>query len=67
MGWLFIAIGLFSLLGGAFGWSFFMQNRRAQMMSSLLGETGARVFYCLLGLAIAGFGVAGVLGAVPMR
>ena len=56
-GVLCIIIGFFPVAAVLFNWQFFMQNRKARVMASILGETGMRVFYVLLGLAfiIGGF------------
>ena len=59
--YLFIGAGLFSAAGGLRGWSWFMNSRKARFFTSILGETGARVFYALLGAALAGAG----LGLLP--
>ena len=47
-----IAGGLFAILGSIFNWDFFFENRRAQLFMDLLGRTGARIFYVLLGLLL---------------
>ena len=59
---LFVAAGLFSLAGAAFDWQWFMANSRAAVFVRLIGRTGARVLYALLGLFLVGLGMAGFLG-----
>ena len=54
---IFILIGLFVLAGAGFNLDFFMENRRAQLFVSLLGRTGARIFYIILGLGFVIFGL----------
>jgi small neutral amino acid transporter SnatA (MarC family) len=54
--------GLFSIAGGLFGWEWFMANRRAAIFVRILGMTGARTFYVLLGLFVAAIGIGGALG-----
>ncbi|MCC7290665.1 MAG: hypothetical protein IT449_01235 [Phycisphaerales bacterium] len=44
--------GLFAAAGGAFGWGFFMNSRRAQIFVRLFGHTGARGFYVFLGVLL---------------
>jgi small neutral amino acid transporter SnatA (MarC family) len=51
------AIGLFSMAGGLFDWNWFMTSRRAWIFVKLLGRTGARAFYVLLGLALIILGI----------
>jgi hypothetical protein len=41
-----------------------MNGRRAGIFVSLLGRTAARILYVVLGLLIAGAGVAGALGLI---
>lgn len=57
LGLLLVLIGAFAVAGGLFDWSWFMGNRRARRFVFLFGPTGARVFYALLGGALAGAGV----------
>ena len=65
--YLIIVAGLFSVAGGIFGWTWFLNSRRARLWVKLFGMGGARVFYVVLGLLIAGLGVALATGALPMR
>lgn len=64
-GGLFMAVGLFTILGAAANWEWFMNGRRAQFFLWLFGRDGARVIYVLLGLAFAAYGLAILLGMVP--
>jgi hypothetical protein len=57
-------IGLFSMAGGLFDWNWFMTNRRAWLFVKLLGRTGARVFYVLLGLGLIILGILGAYGGI---
>ena len=57
LGALLVAIGIFSIAGALFAWSWFLGNRRARWFMLLLGATGTRVVYALLGGALAGGGV----------
>lgn len=47
---LLASVGLFCLAGAWKNWDWFMNNRRARLIVALLGRTGARWFYGLLGL-----------------
>lgn len=58
MGLVLMACGLFAIAGGFFDWSFFMGNRRARKFVWLLGRSGARIFYGVLGGALIGAGAA---------
>jgi hypothetical protein len=55
---LMMAVGVFCLLGSFKDWDFFMNNRRARIVVSLVGRKGARWFYALLGLAFLSASVA---------
>jgi immunity protein 17 of polymorphic toxin system len=48
-----IAAGLYGSCGGMFDWEWFINNRKPQFFVSLLGRTGTRIFYVLLGSATA--------------
>jgi hypothetical protein len=64
--WVLVAVGLFSILGGVMNWEWFMNHRKARFVVWVFGRTGARAFYVILGLGIAGFGVASLAGIVTM-
>jgi hypothetical protein len=49
--------GLIAIAGGLFNWDWFMDNPKAQGFVKQFGRSGARVFYCVLGLAFAGLGL----------
>lgn len=61
IGLLLVAAGVFSICGAAFDWDWFINSRKARFFVAVFGRTGARIFYALLGIAIA---VAGVLIAL---
>ncbi|MBK8011073.1 MAG: immunity 17 family protein [Deltaproteobacteria bacterium] len=56
----FIAAGTFSILGAVKNWDFFMNHRKARRLVAVLGRTGARWFYGVLGTALV---VAGIVMA----
>lgn len=49
--------GLFSIAGAVFDWDFFFNNSKARVFVRLLGRTGARIFYGILGIAIIIIGI----------
>lgn len=59
--------GLFAIAGGLLDWDWFMNNRKARVFVRLLGRGGARIFYCLLGLALAVLGLLIIFGIVNQR
>lgn len=60
------AAGLFSVLGGALNWDFFINAPKARFFVETLGRGGARAFYVVLGLLIMAGGVAALTGALPI-
>lgn len=56
-----MGVGVFSILGGAMNWDWYMNNRRARIVVAIVGRTGARIFYVGLGTV---FFLAGVFFAV---
>ncbi len=61
---LLVLAGLFAMAGGIFDWEWFMNNGKAQAFVNWLGRGGARVFYIILGLAIAILGLLITFGVV---
>lgn len=66
MAWALIVAGLFSVVCAAMDFDWFMNNHKTWLIKKAFGRHGARIFYIVLGLAIAGLGVAGVMGAIQM-
>lgn len=66
MGLIFVAIGLFSLAGALCDWDWYMNARKARFMVKILTRTGARIFYGVLGLALAGLGVLVTVGVLDL-
>ena len=64
MGWALAACGVFAICGAGFDWEWFMNHRKAQFFVRLLGRTGTRVFYGLLGTALVVLGVLMALGFI---
>jgi hypothetical protein len=65
-GLVFVAIGAFSIFGGFTGWGWFMNNSKAKVMISLFSYMGARIFYCVLGLALVVGGLLVIAGVVDL-
>ena len=57
VGLILVVAGLFAVAGGVLDWEWFMNNRKAQVFVNWLGRGEARVFYIILGLAIAILGL----------
>ena len=49
---IFALWGLFGIACGLFNWDWFMTGRKARLISRVLGRTGARIFYVLMGLGL---------------
>ncbi len=52
-----IACGIFSLLGAVNNWDWFFNNYKAQPFVKIIGRTGARIFYGILGAVIIVLGI----------
>ena len=59
-------IGIFPIAAVLFNWQFFMNNRRARLVTSILGEKGMRVFYIIFGLVLTVFGFLIVTGLIDI-
>ena len=57
-----LVAGAFSLAGAVFEWSFFMNHRKARLVQSVLGRTGARILYAVLGVGLIALGLAAASG-----
>ena len=51
-----ILIGLFTLAGAYFNWDWFMGHWKSRIFVKILGDNGARLFYIVFGVVIAGMG-----------
>jgi hypothetical protein len=51
-----ILIGLLSVLGAALDWEWFIANRKVRIFVRLLGRTGARILYVILGGLLVAYG-----------
>ncbi len=57
IGILIILSGLFSLVSSIKNWDFFFTHSRARFLVRILGRTGARIFYGILGSALCAGGI----------
>ena len=67
LGLLLVLGGLFAIAGAVFNWEWFMSSRKARTLVRLLGRSGARISYCLLGSAITILGLLITFGIVASR
>ena len=58
---IFIALGIFSLIAAIFNFDWYFETSGAATFVNKLGRKGARIFYALLGLALIGCGVLGLI------
>lgn len=56
---LFILLGLLSIIAALFNFEWYFRTSNARTFVNMLGRSGARIFYGLLGLALIVCGVAG--------
>lgn len=66
-GFIFIAIGIFSFCAGIFNWDWFMNARRVRFVVKILTRGGARIFYCLIGIAVIVFGILVLKGVIELQ
>ncbi len=62
IGFFGVFAGLFAIYGAVRDWDWFMNDVRARVFVALLGRTGARGFYILLGIGLIGLGLMMVFG-----
>ena len=67
LGLLLVLGGLFAIAGAVFNWEWFMSSRKARTLVKFAGRGGARIFYCLLGSAIAIAGLLITFGVIASR
>ena len=66
-GLFFVLVGLFFIAGGLLDWDWIMNNPRARIFVKILDRIGARILYCILGLAIVIFGLLITFGIITER
>jgi hypothetical protein len=57
-----IGVGAFVLSAAFFDWEWFMTHRKAWLITTIFGRTGARIFYGVLGMGFFVFGVGLLVG-----
>lgn len=65
-GYLFIAVGLFTIWGALAKPAFFWSSRKAERTRKLLGEGGTMLLYLILGGALSLVGILSVLGIINL-
>jgi hypothetical protein len=55
-GFVFIAVGIFSVFCSIKDYDWFMEHRKARLLVKLLKRNGARIFYTVLGTGLIVFG-----------
>ena len=65
VGLLFVFCGLFAIAGSVYQWEWFFNHPKARVIAMVLGRTGTRIFYVVLGGGLAVFGVLMCLGILP--
>ena len=60
-----VALGLFFFFVSVMNWEWYFSLRSAQILQRLLGRTGARLFYSLLGAGLIALGCAIARGFGP--
>lgn len=65
-GYLFIAVGLFTLWGALAKPAFFWSSRKAERTRKFLGEGGTMLLYLILGAAFVVVGILTVTGVINL-
>lgn len=58
---LFIALGIFSIVAAIFNFEWYFQTSGAMTFVNKFGRKGARIFYALLGVALIACGTIGLI------
>ncbi len=62
-----IGVGALSLTASITNWEWFFKQRRAQSMIKLMGRSGARIFYAILGTFFVVFGWLVISGQIAVN
>lgn len=60
-----IVLGLFLVAAGVLDWEWYMNFGNQRRMVDLMGRNGARLFTIVIGVILAGLGIAEMLGMLP--
>jgi hypothetical protein len=52
------------MVGTVLNWGWFMNSRRSRLLSRFITETGTRMFYILLGIALVVWGIMWLVGVI---
>jgi hypothetical protein len=63
-GLLILFLGLLFMVGTVLNWGWFMNSRRSRLLSRFITETGTRMFYILLGIALIVWGIMWLVGVI---
>lgn len=66
IGLIFVAAGIFCILGAVLNWDWFINSRKARLIVKLLSRNGARIFYGLLGAGIVTYGILVIANIVQL-
>lgn len=58
---IFVALGIFSLVAAIFNFDWYFETSGAVTFVNKFGRKGARIFYALLGAALIGCGILGLI------
>lgn len=64
IGFLFVAVGVLSFMGGILNWDWFFNSFKARMVAKTFGRSGAQIFHCILGLALIVVGALTTFGII---
>ncbi|MCW3789119.1 Imm17 family immunity protein [Plebeiibacterium sediminum] len=53
LNWILLIFGLLIFAAALFNWQYFFKQRKAQMLTKVIGITGTRILYGILGLFFA--------------
>nr|WP_321328655.1 hypothetical protein [uncultured Ilyobacter sp.] len=67
MGFLFVVLGIFTLVCTFYKPSFYWESRKAKSMRKLIGDNGTVVLYYLIGLSVSIIGILGALGVISLK
>ena len=63
-GLLWLLFGLLFIAGAVLNWGWFMNSRRSRFLSQFITETGTRIFYIALGIALVVWGILELAGVI---
>jgi small neutral amino acid transporter SnatA (MarC family) len=59
---LFIVVGVFVLIVSIMNWDWYFNSTKAQRLIRLIGRTGSRIFYSIIGLLLVIIGIGLITG-----